>query len=499
MTDDRRPQPPTAPSPDRDEQLDADLLASWAADDPPEGFAERVIAAAREQPAVPPPEPVTRPRWEPTRRLKWGAAGVVAACAVLLFMVMQSRPRFPGVAGELTASGRTEVALGHRGVAVAEPGAQVSWRVGDGGAAEVEQHAGDVFYRVEAGGRFSVRTPHGLVTVQGTCFRVEVLQMKPSKHSIGGAAVGAAVAAALVVTVYEGRVLFAGPDGATRTAAAGETVVVPSGASAPAGSDRPDPIAGPGVTDDDPALAVAPPDDASRDELLARDERQRQRIAALRRELDGARAGLADVRRQARDQEVDGDGQPWFDPSPETLRAFAKECRVRFDLPPFRGAEPMQISARDADRFGVTAKELPVVNEVLRDVHAYWIAFVRQLYIEATGDASGADTLSIEAMSREIQDKALPGEAERIRQLLAQERAGLIAPPGDWSTASPIERYLRHLAAAGDEVEVMFAARLGRERARQLREDNGGWGMRMEMAGCPDDDAAEHNEDLLER
>lgn len=484
MTDDRH----------HDDTLDPELMAAWSADAPPADFADRVAAAARAEPPAREPDLPVRPRWEPSRGMKWGAGGVVAICAVLLFVVFQSRPRFAGGAGEVRATDRVEVTLAHRGVAVAEPGAHLSWRVGTGGAAEVTQTGGDVFYRVEPGGPFSVDTPHGRVTVQGTCFRVEVRTMKPSKQSIGGAAIGAAVAAVLVVTVYEGKVLFAGKGGDTRAATAGETVVVPPGAGGPrvAGEQAPGPVVA-----IDETLAAPPPDGISRDELIARDERQRQQLEALRRELEGARLGLADARREAREKSADDDGRPWFDPSPETLRAFAKECRVRFDLPPVEGTEPAQIGPRQAERFGLTDEELPVVNEVLREIHAFWSATVQALYVEATGDAAGADSLSVEAMAREIQDKALPGEADRVRERIAQERAGLIPPPADWSTASPIERYLRHLAAAGDEVEKMFAARLGPERARELREGNGGWGMRMEMAGCPDDGEVATDKDMV--
>ena len=47
-----------------------------------------------------------------------------------------------------------------------------------------------MFYRVEPGGPFVVETPYGQITVRGTCFRVEVMQMKVSRQTwIGGAAI----------------------------------------------------------------------------------------------------------------------------------------------------------------------------------------------------------------------------------------------------------------------------------------------------------------------
>ncbi len=59
-------------------------------------------------------------------------------------------------------------------------------------------------------GPFVVHTPAGVVRVTGTCFRVEVSDMKLiNRQNLSGAAVGAALGAAVVVTVYEGRVLLA--------------------------------------------------------------------------------------------------------------------------------------------------------------------------------------------------------------------------------------------------------------------------------------------------
>ena len=69
---------------------------------------------------------------------------------------------------------------------------------------------------------------------------------------------------------------------------------------------------------------------ATREELLARDEAQRREIDRLRRRLDRAEAGSAGGAAK-----TDEDGRPWFDPSTETLRKFAAECRVRYDVPGF--------------------------------------------------------------------------------------------------------------------------------------------------------------------
>jgi hypothetical protein len=111
---------------------------------------------------------------------------------------------------------------------------------------------------------------------------------------------------------------------------------------------------------------------------------------------------------------------------------------------------------------------------------------VQELFIEATGDGRGADNLSATAMLNEVFDKAAPGELTDIRRRVASERAGLLAPPADWSRLSPIERLFRLQIGLGDEAETALAEVLGKERARDLRAKEGGWGMQHEWAGCRD-------------
>ncbi|MCB9732018.1 MAG: sigma-70 region 4 domain-containing protein [Deltaproteobacteria bacterium] len=71
--------------------------------------------------------------------------------------------RLPRAAEGALAAGaaRATAQLGDRGVAVAEPGAALTWREEAGGDAVVEQTGGAVFYRVEPGGAFVVRVPGG--------------------------------------------------------------------------------------------------------------------------------------------------------------------------------------------------------------------------------------------------------------------------------------------------------------------------------------------------
>jgi hypothetical protein len=447
-------------------------LAAYEAPVPPDGFAARVLEAR----ATPAPAAAPAPR-----RTGWIVGGVVAAALVAAAaVVVVTRDEAPApVAGAHVAEARVELALGRRGVAVAEVGAALSWQVASDGAARVEQSTGNVFYRVEPGGSFVVTTPAGDVRVTGTCFRVEV-QMSPSskKPALAGAAIGAALAAGVVVTVYEGGVIAAGRDGREHRASAGEQIAL-DGADALA-ANAPTPL-------------PPPPDSATREELLARDVEQRAtidrlavQVAKLEREAALAKAAGATVSAGRGGPDDDGDGRPWFDPSPELLAEWVKDCRVRMDLPPVFESAPFSIGPEEAAELGVATEEIDGVNTALRELHDAWHARVRALYIEATGDAEGADRLSPTAMGEEIEDKAAPGEAQQIRGKLARERAGLEPVPTNLAGTTPLERYFRGLAALGEETEQALAKHIGADRAHALRAKNDGWGHKSEYAGCPD-------------
>jgi hypothetical protein len=109
---------------------------------------------------------------------------------------------------------------------------------------------------------------------------------------------------------------------------------------------------------------------------------------------------------------------------------------------------------------------------------------VRTLYLQATGDTAGADTLSLEAMRHEINDKAAPDAAQPVMQRVAQERAGLATPPPDTSHEPPVEQLIRAQLGLGDATQAAIAKRLGPGRAAAIRGD--GWSRHYEARGCPD-------------
>jgi hypothetical protein len=453
-----------------------DALDRWQPPGPPADFAARLDVAAITASGAGGRGP---------RRARWPVAvGVVAALAAAVAVVAWPSPS-PG-GSVLVASrpfeARESVELGGRGVAVAEPGAAFGWRK-DGAALTVRQEAGDVFYHVDPVGRaadapFVVTTPAGEIRVTGTCFRVEVIEMKSSKASVLGAAAGAVIATAAVVTVYEGKVLVASPAGQAEVRA-GEKVTLDGAPPVPST------VGGPPIA---VALPAEPSANITRDELLVRDKAQREQIAALTgrlKQLEGAITAGGGVLRRKGPRE-DGEIEDWMNPTKDELLAMAKECRVQIDVPTLVRGENMTIRPETAEKLGLTAEQVAQSNQAFLELKSSWVQRVRGWYIEATGDAHGADQLSAHAMAEEIQDKATPGEPAALQKRISQERAGLVPPPANLARTSPYERYFRAYADLGNEAERALAEKIGPEKAHAIRAENGGWGMRMAMAGCND-------------
>jgi hypothetical protein len=474
---------------DRDEEPgealsrgELDALAAWTVPDPPAGFADRVVAAQRAAPpaaagptvpavfAAAPGSPRARRRVPP-----WAVVAAAAAAALLLVQLRSASRGSGDLAGSASPLARQSIRIGQRAVAVAEGGAALSWAL-ESGRARVAQSAGDVFYRVERGGAFEVQTPHGTVRVTGTCFRVEMNPMKTPWQGVVGAAIGAA----LVVTVYEGSVLFASRSGEERAVEAGQVAAV--GERGVTVADARGAAASPMAGGASASLAPAP--DASREELLRRDALQRDEIARLRaRVRDVAGGGAGGALTPLGPGAKDPSGRPWFDPSKEDLARFARECRVRSDFPPFYKADTMQWDQGQSEAAGLSDDQLAAVNRVLEQLQREVVSELRALYIEAVGERERADDLSPEALISELVGKSPADEDSRVKQRIAQERAGLVPPPADLSRASPLERFLRRRAGLGDETERRLAEVLGAARARELR--GNGWGWQQESVGCP--------------
>lgn len=183
-----------------DDALDA-LVRQALPDEPaPAGFTERALARGR-----------------PARRVWPAVAAACALAASVAVALVWARDDVP-MAGALLAQARETRDLG-RATVVAEPGAALSWSVDGAGAARVRLDAGSAFFRVDrSDAPFVVDTSAGRVVVLGTCFTVTVdpIPQEPAMPNLAvssrlptvaaGAALGAALSAVVVVSVYEGRV-----------------------------------------------------------------------------------------------------------------------------------------------------------------------------------------------------------------------------------------------------------------------------------------------------
>lgn len=181
--------------------IDRETLLAYDVPPSPPGLDDRVIAALQAG---------GHRRRRPRAWMVLGAAVAVAVAAFLLRTEANDSD-----SGRRLVSARESIAIGTRAVAVAESGSELSWHVLADGTATMEQPRGDVFYRVAPGRSFVVTLPGARIRVLGTCFRVEVTEMGPmrSRNRLLAAAAGAALSAAVVVTVYEGEVLLENPRG----------------------------------------------------------------------------------------------------------------------------------------------------------------------------------------------------------------------------------------------------------------------------------------------
>jgi hypothetical protein len=438
------------------EAMDADAVPP-----PPAELARQTVEAMMAR-AAPAPGTVRPAR---SRRLMPLAVALAAGVAVGAgVMAWQRVPGGDFASGDRRPSAKETIRLGSRAVLVAEAGADLRWRPGPEGAVLVEQSAGAVFYRVNAGA-FLVETPHGLVRVQGTCFQVEVKDMKPfGRPNLSGAALGAALSAAVVVSVYEGRVLLA--RGSDEVALGpGETGQISAGGR----PERRAPAASGAESPKGDRTAPGRPSIPRFEET----EALRARIAEQEKELADLRATAPLARK------VGESKKRYLDPGPDELLDRAQRCEIAFDSPPINGFE-----GRSAQSMGLAEGERETMNEVMKDLKAQVSADMRALYVEMSGDPSTADRLSPGSMESEIFARAPEGARQRARQQLAREKAGLAPPPADLARTPVAERTMRLMMTIGDRYEQKLAERVGPERARALRAKNDGWPGKTVSNGC---------------
>lgn len=137
-------------------------LGDWPAPEPPDDFADGVMAAIERD-----------ERGRRRRRVVASSLGglvLAAAAAVAVFARPAVPVHAPAASGEITADDRREIEIAPGVLAVVERAAHLAWS-----AAGVVQDRGDVFYRLAPGARLDVSTAAGVIASQGACSRVMVV------------------------------------------------------------------------------------------------------------------------------------------------------------------------------------------------------------------------------------------------------------------------------------------------------------------------------------
>lgn len=412
-----------------------DFLRHWRTAEPPPDFAARTLAAAR-----------------PRRRVApWGLLAASLCVVVAGGLALRARTSH----GHVEAVTRVQATLADRAVVVAEQGSELDWLVA-GRDGHVSQSIGDVFYRVEPGGRFQVTTPFGVVAALGTCFRLEITSMPSSR--VGPAVVGALVGG-LVVSVYEGRVQVQTDRGVVE-AGPGEQVRVLGRDTAPTVSamrgatSLPTSSAGPNG-----ASSPAGPSNESREQLAARAEALSQRVDELERALLATRTTPEQQRPEK---------EKFHDFSKEELLEMARECRLPYATPQM-GRDPFRLKPEKGAEFKLSDEEQRRAEAAVNAVAGPAVERIRALYIEATGDRLGADSLEVGTMGAEILSKG-GGEDALARARITKELAGLAPPPADLSKTSAQERYLRLMFGLGGAIEHELEKSFSPRVASSLRE-----------------------------
>ncbi len=418
----------------------------------PAGFAERVTTLATAR---------------PTPRRTSLALVALAACAVAAF-AWQTRAREGEVSVPATATAPRQVWLGDRARVVLEPGTTLRYRVGGWSPRRrdvVELASGSGFFRVDRGGGFEVRAPHGTVRVTGTCFRVSAAANEREATMTGAARArwfgAGASTVALAVAVFEGGVTLARPSHAGEVhLGPGESARVLRDGTLSRGDGARVGSALSGASS--PASAPG----AGRDDATAPRAALEQEVARLRAILTAHHLSpdTGDAAAPAR-RGIESDGET--DLTPEEWRQLAERGELRFTIPGSGGRDPDARVARQAQELGLREHEVTGVREVFRREHERLLGELRALYREAAGTDPG--NLSLDALQSEIRDKT-PAESVTLVDLqLARERGGLAErPAGPVEATSPYERMMRSLVSFERRLEESIAALVGAADAHAL-------------------------------
>lgn len=429
---------------------------AWEAQEPPRGFADAVVGAARREQAAGSSVAPPRPRPRAARVL----AGLLVAAAMAAVIAFGAHRHGLNARGEVTADARQEVHVGSRALAVLERGAHVKWD-GDG----VEQSAGDVFWRVEPGARFVVHTPAADVAVKGTCFRVKLVDEEGEMNGrdARSGAVGAALAAVAFVGVYEGKVAVSH---------AGQSVDLVAGESASAGAGGVRRVAGEG-----PQGAPVEPAAASASEgeqaAMAANASLADSVREYRRKLEAIESQKTKLEKQLAEAQArlaDG-GRPKseYDLSPDDLKQLAKEGDVKMRTPCPGPRGDYSVSAETLDKLGLAPQDGPILQAAYQASHARTWGVIEPLCSQALGgaDVSRVGQQACVSILMNIASQQSPGGYDEDVRQVAEILAGERPPPAPGAQVDPLMTAYLALARETTNIQSDLTQSIGPDDAKR--------------------------------
>ena len=427
------------------------LEEAWPVDEPPSDFAERVVGRAVA--ARPPPKRA--------RAWLFASTAALAAAAALLFWLRGSASSV----GSYLAAERSELRLGSRAVAVLEPGAKVEWN-----GATVEQSRGEIFYRVEPGGSFVVKTPAGDVSVLGTCFRIRVgtaSQEEPhvKRKEMMVAAGSAALAAAAVVSVYEGKV---------QLSHAGERVTLAAGEAGTLGPNGAKKVENGALGSAEESVGRAAPSAlAAANENLAEDIAVLNRkLKSLEKERSKLEGQLSNAERELARQTDGGAarGRNEFDLDQKDWAELAKDGTIKYRHPCFKpdGWKP---DPERLEELGLSPDDVEPISAAYKHSYERVWKTIRPLCAKAVGNADVVDALGPDTCTHVVMDalrkQESSGVSEAMRQV-TEVRAGLRPAPASGKDQHPVFELFWALTGELGAFEGELAQSFGPEEAKRL-------------------------------
>lgn len=388
-------------------------------------------------------------------RLWMGSAVFAAAAGAFGVWFFQGTPH-----GEAIARERTEVRIGRHAAAVLEPEAHVRFH-GD----DVEQDRGDVFYRVDRGTTFRVHTPHGDVSVLGTCFRVRVGQgekdKEMQKRDVRAAAVGAALSAVALVTVYEGRVIASHGKESVELKPGESAALTPSGVQRE--GDGPS-AKSDGASPDDP-LEIA------NKNLVDQVREYKARLVSIEEQKKKLEDKLTSAE-HALSQGADGGGvaRHPFDLTPDDWKTLGAEGQVKYRVPCTRAAD-WSPAPEWLTKLGLSPDDAPAVKAAFTHSNERLWKVIRPLCVAALGSDQAVDQIGMNTCTHLVLDLEQRKDKDRVAEAflhVAEVNAGTRPAPSANQPVHPVERMFLTKTTEMARFEAELAQSLGPEEARRI-------------------------------